>query len=411
LRGRVRSSPRDDTLRGARAERAQGGDALAASRGLGPAVAAIDLDALRANLALAARLAAGRRVIAVVKADGYGHGAVAVARALADARVGALATWSVGEAAALRDAGIAVPMLVRSGVRDAAEADEAAARGFSVVLHDEEGRAALEAAVRRAGRGRASVHVEVDTGMRRMGVPFAQAERYIDEVARDPALALDGVMTHLARADESDLAPTREQLREFGQLCAALRARGIAPGSLHVANSAALIAHDELVGEGPAQDAVRPGIMLYGAQPSSQRTAALRPVMSLRAPVVAVRRVRRGDAVGYAALYRAPADTRIATLAIGYADGIPIATSGRGSVWLAGSRRPIAGRVSMDYLGVDVGDAPVKVGDVAVVFGCEGSGGPVVLPVEEAAHSAGTLPYELLVRVGARVRREICGEV
>jgi alanine racemase len=395
----------------ARVPIAQGGGALGASRGLGPAIAAIDLDALRANFAVAARLAAGRRVIAVVKADGYGHGAIAVARALAGAGVGALATWGVGEAVELRDAGIAAPLLVLSGVRDAAEADEVVARGFSAVLHDEPGRAALAAAVRRAGRGRASVHVEVDTGMRRMGVPNAFAAPFIAEVARDPALALDGVMTHLARADESDLAPTREQLRAFAELVAALRRSGIAPGSVHVANSAALVAHDELEGEGPPQDAVRPGIMLYGAQPSSQRSAALRPVMSLRAPVVAVRRIRKGDAVGYAALYRAPADTRIATLAVGYADGVPIATSGRGSVWLAGARRPIAGRVSMDYLGVDVGDARVEVGDVAVVFGCEIAGGPAVLPVEEAAECAGTISYELLVRVGARVRREVLGSV
>jgi alanine racemase len=394
----------------ARVPSAQGGDALAAS-GLGPAVAAIDLEALRANFAEARRLAAGRRVIAVVKADGYGHGAVAVARALASAGVGALATWSVGEAAALRDAGIAAPLLVLSGVRDAAEAGEVVARGFAAVIHDPGGRAALAEAVRRGGGARASVHVEVDTGMRRMGVPFADAEPFIAEVARDPGLALDGVMTHLARADESDLAPTREQLREFAQLIGALRRRGVEPGAVHTANSAALVAEDALAGEGPPQDAVRPGIMLYGAQPSVHRAAALRPVMSLRAPVVAVRRVRRGDAVGYAALYRAAADTKIATLALGYADGVPIAASGRGSVWLAGARRPIAGRVSMDYLGVDVGDAPVAVGDVAVVFGCEVAGGPAVLPVEEAAQCAGTLPYELLVRVGARVRREVCGSV
>ena len=392
----------------ARVPSAQGGDALAASRGLGPAVAAIDLDALRANFAEARRLAAGRRVIAVVKADGYGHGAVAVARALASAGVGALATWSVGEATALRDAGIAAPLLVLSGVRAAAEAGEVVARGFAAVIHDAGGRAALAAAAQRAG-ARASVHVEVDTGMRRMGVPSALAEPFIAEVAGDSALALDGVMTHLARADESDLAPTREQLREFADLIGALRRRGVEPGSVHTANSAALVAEDALAGEGPPQDAVRPGIMLYGAQPSAHRTAVLRPVMSLRAPVVAVRRVRRGDAVGYAALYRAPADTKIATLALGYADGVPIAASGRGGVWLAGARRPIAGRVSMDYLGVDVGDAPVEVGDVAVVFGCEVAGGPAVLPVEEAAQCAGTLPYELLVRVGARVRRESCG--
>jgi alanine racemase len=402
----------DDTLRRARAERADeprpgkvGGDALAASRGLGPAVAAIDLEALRANYAAAQRLAAGRRVIAVVKADAYGHGAASVARALASAGCGALATWSVGEAVALRDAGIASPLLVLAGVRDAAEADEVVARSFTAVLHDAEGRASLAAAARRRG-ARASVHVEVDTGMRRMGVPLSGAEAFIAEVVGDPALALDGVMTHFARADEPDLAPTREQLREFAALIAALRQRGIAHGSVHTANSAGLVALAVLAADGPAQDAVRPGLLLYGAQPCTEQRVPLRPVMSLRAPVVALRTVRRGDAVGYAALYRARGDTRIATLALGYADGVPIAASGRGSVWLAGARRPIAGRVSMDYVGVEVGDAPVRLGDQAVVFGSETEGGPAVLPVEEAAQCAGTISYELFVRVGARVRRE-----
>jgi alanine racemase len=218
-------------------------------------------------------------------------------------------------------------------------------------------------------------------------------------------------MTHFARADETDLGPTREQLRAFGSLVASLKRQGIAVPSVHAANSAALLARDALAGEGPPQDAVRPGILLYGAQPSLARRAQLAPVMSLRAPVVAVRRARRGDPVGYAALYKAPADTAIATVAIGYADGVPIAASGRGAVWLAGARRVIAGRVSMDYIGVDVGDAPVRVGDEAILFGSEAVGGPAVLPVDEAATCAGTLSYELFVRVGARVRRVVAGEV
>jgi alanine racemase len=247
--------------------------------------------------------------------------------------------------------------------------------------------------------------------MRRMGVPLGDAAAFVAELAREPALALAGVMTHLARADEPDLAPTREQLRAFAELVGALRERGVAPGSVHAANSAGLVSLGELARDGPPQDAVRPGLLLYGAQPCAERACVLRPVMSLRAPVVAVRTVRRGEAVGYAALYRARADTRIATLGLGYADGVPIATSGRGSVWLAGARRPIAGRVSMDYVGVEIGDARVEIGDVATVFGCESAGGAVVLPVEEAARCAGTLSYELLVRVGARVRREYAGSV
>lgn len=382
---------------------------LAVSRGLGPAVAAIDLDALRANYALAVRLAAGRRVIAVVKADAYGHGAAPVASALVAAGCSALATWSVGEAVALRDAGIAAPLLVLAGARDAGEADELVARELTAVLHDAEGSALLAAAARRRGGAKVSVHVEIDTGMSRMGVPLADAESFLAGVAGDPALALAGVMTHFARADEPDLAPTRGQLRAFADVIAGLRRRGVAPGCVHAANSAGLVALAELAEDGPPQDAVRPGLLLYGAPPSATRCADLRPVMSLRAPVVALRRVRRGEAVGYAALYRARADTRIATLALGYADGVPVSASGRGSVWLAGARRPIAGRVSMDYVGVEVGDAPVEIGDVAIVFGSEVAGGPAVLPVEEAAECAGTISYELLVRVGARVRREVWG--
>ncbi len=369
----------------------------------------IDLGALRANAAEAARLADGRRVIAVVKADAYGHGAEPVARLLVRSGCSALATWSVGEATALRDGGIDAPLLVLAGPRDAAEAAEALARGLVCVLHDGEGRALLADAARRRGRGPAAVHVEIDTGMRRMGVAPDRAPDFAAAVAGDPGLALEGVLTHFARADEQELEPTRDQLRAFSACLAALRERGVDPGIVHAANSAGLVALAELKGEGPEQHAVRPGLLLYGAQPTPQRPAALRPVMSLRAPVVAVRAVRRGEAVGYAARYRAPADTRVATLGLGYADGVPIAASGRGSVWLAGARRPIVGRVSMDYVGVEIGDAPVRLGDSALLFGSEAPGAAAVLPVEEAAEAADTLAYELLVRVGSRVRRVFVG--
>jgi alanine racemase len=374
------------------------------SRGLGPAIATIDLGALRANAAEAARLAGGRALIGVVKADAYGHGATPVARALVDAGVSMLAAWSVGEAASLRDAGVESPLLVLLGPRDDSEADEAAGREFACVLHDAVGREMLAGAARRRGAA-ASVHVEVDSGMRRMGVPGEEAAEFISQVAAAPELSLAGVMTHFARADEADLTPTREQLRRFAEVLAALRARGVDPGRVHAANSAGLVAQGDLAGEAPPQDAVRPGLLFYGVQPSGHRRAALRPVMSVRAPVVAIRRVRAGEPVGYSARYRASEDTRIATLGIGYADGVPISTTGTGAVWLAGARRPIAGRVSMDYLTVEIGRTPVQVGDEAVIFGCEAAGDDPVLPVEEAAEAAGTISYELLVRVGARVRR------
>ncbi len=154
----------------------------------------------------------------------------------------------------------------------------------------------------------------------------------------------------------------------------------------------------------PEAAAVRPGLMLYGVRPAPHLEADLRPVMTLRTRVAHVRRVGAGESVGYSGSFRAGADTRVATLAIGYADGVPVASSNRGSVLLRGQRRPIVGRVSMDFIGVDVGDAPVEIGEEAILFG-EGQG--TRLPVEDVAAAADTISYELLVRVGSRVRRVI----
>ena len=375
----------------------------------GFAVATVDLAALRANFAEARRLAAGAEVIAVVKADAYGHGAVPVARALARDGCPRLATWSVDEAVGLRDASVSPPILILAGVQSAEEARAAVEADLVPVVHDEAGLQRLAEAVRRGASDPLDVHVEIDTGMHRMGVAPGDAMDLVERVHGAPELRLDGVMTHFARADEADLDATRDQLVRFSRILAELQERGVSPGRVHVANSAGLVAWSELEGCGVAPDAVRPGLMLYGAQPSSTRAVPLRPVMSLRAPVVAIRSLRAGDPVGYGARYRAPRDTRIATLGLGYADGLPIALTNRGAVWLAGARRPIAGRVSMDSVGVDIGDAAVAVGDRAVVFGATEAEAAAVLPVDEVADHAGTLSYELLVRVGQRVPREYVG--
>ena len=176
------------------------------------------------------------------------------------------------------------------------------------------------------------------------------------------------------------------------------RARGVEPGLVHAAQSAGLLAGGPLDAALPGAGAVRTGLLLYGVRPAPHLGDGLTPAMTLSARVVHVRRLRGGEAVGYAALWRARQGTRIATLALGYADGLPIAASNRGQVWLRGRRLPLVGRVSMDYVAVDAGDTPVEIGDVAIVFGA-------ALPVEEAAAAAQTSPYELLVRLGARVPR------
>jgi alanine racemase len=371
-----------------------------------PAWAWIDLEALRHNVRRAMACAAGRRVIAVVKADGYGHGAPEIARALLAEGVSRLAVVSVAEGAALRRAGIVAPILLLGGLDDRAAAERAVKWGLTPVLHDRRG---LELA-RSVARGDSplSVEVEVDTGMHRMGVPVSQARRFLDQIAADPDLSLSGVFTHLAHADAADAKPSRDQVAALAGVLAGGDLAGGRGPILHVANSAGLLRLEEIEsGEGGLEtSAVRPGLMLYGVSPFSDRSGVelgLRPVMTLAARVVSTRPVARGATVGYGGQWRASRDTRVATLPLGYADGIPRAVLGRGQVHLAGELRPIVGRVSMDYICVEIGEAAVDVGDVATLFG-RTPGGEVV-PVEGIARAAGTIGYEMLVGVGARVPR------
>ena len=368
-------------------------------------VATIDRAALRANLAEAVRHAGGRELIAVVKADAYGHGAVLVARTLAGAGCRRFAVATLGEAVELRDAGIDESILLLGGVSDREEAREVLARGVTPVVHDERDVDLLVEAADRT-RTRVGVQVELDTGMHRMGAAPDDAVPLLERVAGEPALRVAGCFTHLARADEPDLGPSFQQISCFRELLRQARRRGIEPGEVHVANSAALLVGNALRAVLPEATAVRPGLMLYGVLPAPHLSANLRPVMTLRTRVKLVRRVRAGEGVGYAALYRPKQDTRIATLPAGYADGVPVAASNRGEVLIGARRFPIVGRVSMDSVTVDVGDSGVAPGDEAIFFGAGDRG---ALSVEEAAAAADTLSYELLVRVGSRVPRVAIG--
>jgi alanine racemase len=369
----------------------------------GSVEALIDLGALRENFVEARRRSGGRDVIAVVKAEAYGHGASRVARELVAAGCRQLAVATVAEGVALRDAGIDLPILVFAGARDPQEAEAAVGRGLTPVVHAPVDLERVAGAAREASR-RIDVHVEVDTGMNRMGVAPDEAASLCERVAAEPAVRLEGVYTHFARADEVDLAPSLAQLQRFRELLEALRKAGLTPQQIHVANSAGLLAGSVLADALPEANAVRPGLMLYGVRPAPHLLGRLRPVMTLRCRVAMVRPLRAGQAVGYGAQYRAERDTRIATLPLGYADGVPVAASNRGEVWIGGRRFRIAGRVSMDAIGVDVGDAAVAVGDEVILFG---GAGEAVLPVEDAAAAAQTIPYELLVRIGQRVPRRI----
>jgi len=364
--------------------------------------AVIDLGALRANLRTLTACAPQRACIAVVKADAYGHGVVPVARELLANGVEALAVVTVDEASELRRAGVGAPVLVLAGPRGAGEARALLSCRATAVLHHEAGLRWMEEAAAEAGRV-ARVQLEIDTGMRRMGVAPDGAVAFAERVAQSDGLDLEGVFTHFACADSEDPTSSLEQCRRFRTLLEALVERGLRGLHVHAANSAATLS-PEILAALPEATAIRPGLALYGVQPAAHLgKESLEPVMSLRAPVLQLHRVPAGGSVGYGATWRAGAETRVATLGLGYADGLAWSASSRATVWLAGAARPIAGRVSMDSVGVEVGEAPVAIGDEALLWG-DVPGGGREHRVEAVARACGALHYELLVRVGQRVR-------
>jgi alanine racemase len=318
---------------------------------------------------------------------------------------------TVDEAVALRDAALDFPqILVLSGLHSRAEAEEAGARRLTPVVHTDEGLALATEAGRLLGSP-ISVEVEVDTGMSRMGVAPESAVDFMVRVAATPELDLSGVFTHFSRADEVDLKPCFEQLSSFRRTLNRAREQGVTPASIHVANSAGLLAGKPILDALPEVTAVRPGLMLYGVRPAPHfAEVRLRAVMCLQTSVVRLQDLPAGQAVGYGATFKAKHRTRIATLPLGYADGVPCSTAGRGRVWLAGERYPIVGRVSMDYITIDLGSSDaadrVQCGDRAVIFGnaVQDEAG---ISIEEAAAWAETIAYEPLVRVGQRVPRTV----
>ena len=372
--------------------------------------AVIDLAALQQNFRTTQQRSEGREIIAVIKADAYGHGAVRVAQTLAGVGCRRFAVVTVDEAAELREAGVAGEILVLGGLSASREARMVAEYDLCPVVHHlRELPLVLEAAGEAAAP--LGVEIEVDTGMQRMGVAHGEALSLSEAVEADPLLNLSGIFTHFSHADDVSPEISLRQTELFRSLIHELRAAGIAPGSIHAANSSALHVGPPLLHALPEATAVRPGLMLYGATvaPHEDPQQRFRPVMSVRTRVVAVREVRPGEGVGYGGSWRASRATRVATLPIGYADGVLRTLSNRGQIWLAGARRPMVGRVSMDYLTVEIGDSPVEVGDSATYFGLssEGDGG---IPVEEQSSAADTIAYELLVSVGNRLPREPLGD-
>ncbi len=361
--------------------------------------AEVDLDAIEHNVRTLRTAVEPAALWAVVKADGYGHGAAPVARAALCAGAAGLCVALVQEGVALRAAGIDAPILVLSEQPPAELAAAVSADLVSTVYRPEQ--VALLAAAADAAGVVHRVHLKIDTGMHRVGCDPDAAVTMAAAVRVCPSLVLDGVFTHLALADEPGDPFTAVQLARFDAVLAALADHDLLPPVVHAANSAGALAHPSA-----RHHLVRAGIAIYGISPGAgvdHLAGALRPALSLRAQVSMVRRVAGGEGISYGLRHRTANDTTIATVPIGYADGVPRRLSAvGGQVLVGGQRRPIVGVVTMDQLMVDMGDDPVDVGDEVVLIGRQGDES---IRAAEWAGLLGTIGYEIVCAISARIAR------
>lgn len=366
--------------------------------------AIIDLDALRHNVRRLRELTGVAELIVVVKANAYGHGAAAVARAAIEAGADRLGVADISEGVALRAAGITAPVLAWLHGPDA-DFGAALVAGLELALSSEAQLEQVLAAAAAAGSGAPVVQFKLETGLSRNGAAEADWPALFAAAAAAEHAGLvrvDGVFSHVSNTSSADDARAAVRFERGVELA---KAAGLAPRTIHLAASAAALGEPAL-----RYDAVRLGLAVYGLSPfepdaSADRTASafgLRPVMTLRASIAAVRRVEPGAGVSYDYSYRTDAPTTLALVPLGYADGIPRSASNTGPVVINGRRYRVCGRIAMDQFVVDVGDDPVAVGDDVVLFGDPATGAP---RVEEWADAAGTINYELVTRIGDRVVR------
>ncbi|MDP2726043.1 MAG: alanine racemase [Dehalococcoidia bacterium] len=359
-----------------------------------PTWAEIDLGALKGNVkALKGHIGPGCQLLAVVKANAYGHGAPAVARAVLEAGASCLGVACPDEGVELRLAGIQAPILIL-GYTSSSEAEKVISHSLTPTVNSLEQAEAVARAAQALGRV-TPVHLKVDTGMNRFGLDREGVLKLAGAVGAMPALRLEGAYTHFACADEEDKSFTLHQFEEFlaivDRLDLSLR---------HVANSAAVLDLPQT-----ALDMVRPGIALYGLYPSAavSRSVPLKPVLSLKSRVARVNPLAAGETVSYGRTWTARSPSRIALMPCGYADGLPRLLSNRGSVLLRGQRAPIVGRICMDLTMADVTDIEgVAEGDEVVIIGTQGQ---ETIAAEEIAAQAGTISYEVLCGISRRVPR------
>jgi alanine racemase len=366
-----------------------------------PTRAEINLGHLRHNLHVLKRAAGPAAIYGVLKADAYGHGAPAVARTLERAGIEGFALALLEEAIELREAGIRAPLLVMGGYYGRAWA-EVLRHELTPVVFEPAQIESLATQVRYAGAGPARVHLKIDSGMGRLGARPRELAALVRAFERHPEVQLEGLMTHFACADDASGEANAAQLALFERAQADLASAGLKPAVRHAANSAAL-----LTGVAPGYEWVRPGVALFGVAPASGMGEGLRPVMRVRSEIVALRQLEAGEAVGYGWTWRAARPSLIATLPLGYADGLPRCLSNRGHLLVHGKPAPIVGAVSMDMVMIDVSDHPgVSVGDEAVALGSQrGPLGEGEISAADLAAQTGTIAWEVLTGISRRVPR------
>jgi alanine racemase len=356
----------------------------------------IHLDSLQRNIEGVRRKIGGApKILLPVKADAYGHGAAAVARAALEGGASFLAVATVEEGAALRQAGIEAPVLLFS-LPIPEELPGAVTLGLIPLVPDREFAATLDRAAAGTGK-KLPVHLKIDTGMGRLGCPPEDAAELAAYIASRPFLEYAGTATHLACADSAapeDLRRTGEQVLRFRLALEAIRAAGLDPGIVHAANSGAVV----FLGDA-AFDMVRPGILIYGYSPAPDLVPA-EPVMELRTRIVFIKTVKKGTPLSYGGVWTAPEDTVIGALPVGYADGLPRGLSGRHSVVIRDRSYPLVGRICMDQCLVNLGpESPVQRWEEVIIFGGKAPGADVL------AARLNTIPYEITCNISKRVPR------
>jgi alanine racemase len=366
-----------------------------------PTRAEINLASVRHNLRVVKRAAGSAKVYCVLKADAYGHGAKALARTLERAGADGICVALLEEALELRQAGIQLPLLVMGGYYGRASG-ELLRQKLTPVIHDPGQLEVLAEEVRYAAEQSFGVHLKIDTGMGRLGILPEQVQQIAALLRQYPEIRLDGLMTHFACADSADVDSLHHQLDVFDASTRELASLGYAPGIRHAANSAALLKVPRA-----KLDLVRPGLALFGVEPIPGSAPELKPAMRVQTQLIATRVLRSGQSVGYGSTWTAQGPSTIATIPIGYADGLPRSLSNRGAVLVRGQRAPIVGMVSMDMTMIDVSHIEgARVGDECVILGSQpGPHGQASISAQDLAAELGTIPWEVLTNISRRVPR------